>query len=361
MISGARLLAVAIKEVRQLSRDRITLAMIVGIPIMQILLFGFAINLDVRHLDAAVLDYSDSWHSRLVISRAAQSQVIRLSHTASSPQQLLALLRTGKVQVGLYLPPDFEQRLASNETAAQLWVDGSDPQILAAARNLASMPDPGGKAEPGRFIATRAFFNPERRTAAFIIPGLLGVVLTMTMIMFTAIAIVRERERGNLEFLITTPITSAELMLGKILPYVLIGLLQLSLILLLGWSVFDVPVRGSLSQLYLATLAFIGASLALGLLISAKAQNQFQAMQLTFFIFLPSILLSGFMFPFQGMPVAVQWLAEALPLTHFLRIVRGLLLRGADLTELLNELWWLVGFFALFMLIAAQRFHKHLD
>ena len=357
----ARLLAVSIKEVRQLSRDRISLGMIVGIPVMQILLFGFAINLDVRHLEGAVLDYTDSHASRLVVARAAQSQVIDIVQHAESTTEMEALLRRGDIQVGLYIPQNFDRRLERGETAAQLWVDGSDPQILSASRGLASMPNPVSGSSGPAWMETRAFYNPERRTAAFIVPRLLGVVLTMTMIMFTAMAIVRERERGNLEFLITTPISSAELMVGKIVPYVVIGLVQFSLILLIGWTVFDVPVVGSIWQLYIAALVFIAASLSLGLLISTKAENQFQSMQLTFFVFLPSILLSGFMFPFQGMPRVVQWIAEILPLTHFLRIVRGILLRGAELSELLSEIWWLLGFFVVAMAIAALRFNKRLD
>lgn len=357
-----RLFAVAVKEVRQLSRDRISLGMIIGIPVMQILLFGFAINLDVRQLNGAVLDMSNSEQSRALITRTVQSQVLQWQARPTSTLELERLMRSGEISIGLYIPADFDRRLNQSSTpAAQLWVDGSDTLILASASALTAMPHPLASGTQSDWLALRAFYNPERRTSTFIVPGLLGVVLTMTMIMFTAMAIVRERERGNLEFLITTPVTSVELMLGKILPYIVIGLLQFSIILMIGRVVFAVPLLGSLSQLYLAACLFIAASLSLGLLISTKAENQFQAMQLTFFVFLPSILLSGFMFPFAGMPALVQWLAEILPLTHFLRIVRGILLRGAELSEMMIEVWALLLFFAVTMGLAAIRFNKRLD
>jgi ABC-2 type transport system permease protein len=207
----------------------------------------------------------------------------------------------------------------------------------------------------------RIYYNPERRSPVNTVPGLIGVILTMTMIMFTAVAIVRERERGNLELLITTPVRSWELMLAKVLPYVVIGLIQVSLVLLLGNLVFDVPLRGTLFDVYTVSLLFIVANLALGLVISTLVQTQFQAMQLTFFILLPSILLSGFMFPFDGMPRPAQIIAEALPMTHFMRLIRGVILRGATLPELSSELFVLVGFILVAMTLAILRFNKRLD
>lgn len=192
-------------------------------------------------------------------------------------------------------------------------------------------------------------------------PGLLGVILTMTMIMFTSAAIVRERERGNLELLITTPVSSMELMLGKILPYIGVGLIQVAIILGLGHFIFAVPINGALSQVLLATLLFIAASLTLGLLISTLAQTQLQAMQMTVFILLPSILLSGFMFPYEGMPLPAQWIAEVLPATHFMRLIRGIVLRGGELSELLPDVLWLAGFTLLVLTLAAHRFKKSLD
>jgi ABC-2 type transport system permease protein len=210
-------------------------------------------------------------------------------------------------------------------------------------------------------FALRTYYNPERRSAVQIVPALIGVILTMTMTLFTAVAIVRERERGNLELLIATPVGTLELMLGKLLPYVVIGLVQVTIVLLVGSLLFGVPFRGDLAHLYGAAFVFIAASLALGLVISTVATTQFQAMQMAFFFFLPSILLSGFMFPFDGMPRPAQVIAEVLPLTHFVRIVRGIVLRGASLGELLRDVWPLLLFFAVTLTFAVKRFHKRLD
>ncbi|MBT8048718.1 MAG: ABC transporter permease, partial [Gammaproteobacteria bacterium] len=210
-------------------------------------------------------------------------------------------------------------------------------------------------------MEVRTYYNPERRSPVNTVPGLIGVILTMTMTLFTAVAIVRERERGNLELLITTPVRSGELMLAKILPYVFIGLIQVSLVLALGVLLFDVPIRGALTDVYKVCLMFIIANLALGLVISTVAQTQFQAMQMTFFFLLPSILLSGFMFPFDGMPKPAQWIAEVLPMTHFMRLIRGVVLRGASLPELSTELGILFGFILAAMAIAILRFNKRLD
>jgi len=267
--------------------------------------------------------------------------------------------------VGILIPADFERRVAvGDRPAAQLLVDGSDPVLLAAARLLVGVPVPRDGIAPataGPAFETRTYYNPERRSAVQIVPGLVGVILTMTMTLFTAVAIVRERERGNLELLITTPVRTPELMLGKILPYMLIGLVQVSLVLIVGAILFDVPIRGSLIDVYAASFIFVTATLALGLLISTLVQTQFQAFQLTFFSFLPQILLSGFMFPFDGMPRAAQWLAEIFPLTHFVRIIRGIMLRGASLSEVSRDLWPLGAFFVMTMGLATMRFRKRLD
>jgi ABC-2 type transport system permease protein len=280
---------------------------------------------------------------------------------------LEALLRRGEISVGLFLPYDFERRAAAGDRpAAHLLIDGSDPIVLAAARGLAELPLPRRGLPPestGRapVFEVRAFYNPERRSAVQIVPGLIGVILTMTMTLFTAIAIVREREHGNLEMLITTPVRTPELMIGKILPYMAIGLVQVTLILVLGSLLFDVPVRGTLTDVYQAGLLFVTATLGLGLLISTVAQTQFQAFQLTFFTFLPQILLSGFMFPFDGMPQPARWLAEAFPLTHFVRIIRGIMLRGAGLGDVSRDMWPLLVFFLATMALATVRFRKRLD
>ncbi|MEP6485324.1 MAG: ABC transporter permease, partial [Rudaea sp.] len=245
-----------------------------------------------------------------------------------------------------------------------------DTAVQGAAAQLAQTPidsaqpdmrSPATSTPPTAPISVVSFYNPERRSAVDIVPGLIGVILTMTMVLFTGIAIVRERERGNMELLIATPLTSAELMIGKVLPYVAIGLVQTCVILALGTWLFDVPVRGSLAEVFVAAILLILANLTLGLLISTRAQSQFQAMQMTFFIFLPSILLSGFMFPFAGMPKFAQWIAEVLPLTHFLRLIRGVMLRGAGLMELWIDVLALIFFVVVMMTAAISRFRKRLD
>lgn len=355
-----RLFAVVRKEVRQLRRDRLTFGMIVGIPILQIVLFGYAINTDVRHLRAAVADEAGSQRARDLVADARASQVVAPTRAVHTPEELMDLLRRGEVAVGIAIPPDFERRLQQpDRPAAQLLVDGSDPLILGAARQLAQIERAPRPAAP--LFEVYNPYNPERRSAVHIVPGLVGVILTMTMVLFTAVAIVRERERGNLELLINTPVRNVELMVGKILPYIAIGLVQATLILLLGHFLFRVPVVGAIGDIYLAALAFIAANLTLGLVISTLAKSQFQAMQMTFFFFLPSILLSGFMFPFDGMPAAARYLAEVLPLTHFLRLIRGIMLRGAGLGELLAEVYALGAFAAVMMSVAVLRFRKRLD
>jgi ABC-2 type transport system permease protein len=360
-----RILAVVHKEGLQLVRDRLSFGMIFGIPIMQLLLFGFAINQDVRHLRAGVADLAATQRSRAFVADIQATQVVDIDLIVQSAPELEALLRQGRIRVGIVIPPDFERRVAvGDRPAAQLLVDGSDPVLLGAAKLLAGVPVPhDGVAQPTARSAfeVRAYYNPERRSAVQIVPGLVGVILTMTMTLFTAVAIVRERERGNLELLITTPVRTPELMLGKILPYMLIGLVQVTLVLIVGALLFSVPVRGSLMDVYVASFVFVTATLGLGLLISTLVQTQFQAFQLTFFSFLPQILLSGFMFPFDGMPRAAQWLAEIFPLTHFVRVIRGIMLRGASLSEVSRDLWPLGAFFVVTMGLATIRFRKRLD
>jgi ABC-2 type transport system permease protein len=366
-----RVVAIARKELRQLRRDRLSFGMIAGVPVLQLLLFGYAIDQDVRHLRAGVADLAATSGSRRLIAEAEASQVIDVVARVSSIEALENLMRRGEIAVGLVVPRDFERRvLRGPGPPAQLLVDAGDPLHLAAARGLLDLPV-GRRAETrGRELpraaatgtfALRAYYNPERRTEVYIVPGLIGVILTMTMVLFTAVAIVRERERGNLELLITTPVRTPELMAGKLAPYIGIGLVQTTLVLLVGRWLFDVPLRGALPDLYAGALVFICAALTLGLVISTLARTQFQAFQLTFFTFLPQMLLSGFMFPFDAMPRVARWVGEALPLTHFLRVVRGILLRGAGVDELYRHLWPLVAFTTVMLAIALARFRKRLD
>ena len=370
-MSVRRLWAIMLKELRQLRRDRITLAMIVGIPVMQLLLFGYAINLNLRHLDAGVADQANSAASRAVVQDMVATGVITPRSEAYTPDQLMQALRRGEISVGIVVPADFERRRFDAREAVQVLVDGSDTVVQSAAIQLAQVPldtRPTSNTRPLREgsiasgpVSVTSFYNPQRRSAVNIVPGLIGVILTMTLVMFTAVAVVRERERGNMELLIATPVSRSELMVGKVLPYAAIGLLQTTLVLVLGTWLFQVPIRGSLLDIYLAAVLLVLANLALGLLISTRARSQFQAMQMTLFLFLPSILLSGFMFPFAGMPRPVQWLAEVLPLTHFLRLVRGIMLRGASLWELWPDALALLVFIVAMMTLAILRFRKRLD
>ncbi len=360
----ARLFAIAAKEVRQLSRDRITIGLIVGIPTIQLLLFGYAINFDVRGVSTAVLDQARTSLSRRLVVDLGATQVLGTIRQAGSERELRELIQRGDANVGIVIPPDLERRIAQGDRAAmQILVDGSQPALENVAQGLTAIPllRRAGRPAPHRPVEILVAYNPAKRTAVQIVPALCGVILTMTMVIFTASAIVRERERGNLELLITTPVSVGQLMAGKLLPYVAIGLIQTTLILALGYWLFDVPVAGRLIDLYLGALLFIAASLSMGLFISTLAQTQFQAMQMAIVTMLPSILMSGFMFPFEGMPKVAQWIAQLLPLTHFNEIIRGIVLRGAALSDMWPELAKLTLFLVVMMTLSIKRFRKRLD
>ena len=366
MKSTPRLLAVMRKELLQLKRDRLTFAMIVGIPIMQMLLFGYAINTDVRNLASAVANQANSHLSREFIADLGQTQVLDLQYVVDTPQEIEALLEAGRISIGIYIPPDFDRRVIDDRRAAvHLMVDAVDPTVLGVANQLRNMPlgFDSTVSRPMRagVFEVRPYFNPERRSVVFVIPGLMGIILTLTMMLFTAVAVVREREHGNLELLINTPVSTTELMIGKVVPYIVIGIVQLTLIILVGRFLFNVPLHGSIFGLYLSAAVFIAANLALGLFVSTVVKTQFQAIQITFFILLPSILISGFVFPFDGMPKVVQYLGEVLPTTHFIRLTRGIMLRGAPLADMSQDRLAL-GIFALVAMTAATiRFSKRLD
>lgn len=355
-----RLGAIVLKELRQLRRDKLTFAMIAGIPLLELVLFGYAINMDVRGIEAAVLDQANTAQSREAVAEIASSQVIDIQYHLHDPQQIDQLLRQGKISAALVVPRDFEARLQRQDRPPlQLVVDGSDQSVQASARQLAAYPLPGWESRQGVEVVN--FYNPERLAPLNTVPGLLGVILTMTMVLFTAVALVREREHGNLELLIATPVSPWELTIDKVLPFIGIGLIQVTVILVVGHWLFGVPVRGAILDLYGASLLFIVASLALGVWLSTLASTQFQAMQMAFFTFLPQILLSGFMFPFAGMPRAAQWIAEFMPLTHYLRLSRGIMLRGAGVEELWREIL-ILGVFCIVLLgLAVMRIHKRLD
>ncbi|EGR0109684.1 ABC transporter permease [Vibrio vulnificus] len=360
-----RMKAIMVKEFRQLSRDRITFGMVVMIPLIQLLLFGYAINTDIRDIPVAVVDQSESTAGRILTESVKVTQVISVTQRYATAEEAEQAVQDGIVRAALILPNDLTQRMAQGRPLGQWIVDGSDTMISAAILGLQTMPltdfDFQIRPKPTQTFEVALYYNPSRRSAVNIVPGLLGVILTMTMILFTSAAIVRERERGNLELLITTPVRSFELMVAKIVPYIFVGLIQVFIILGLGHVIFGVPINGSVAQILLGTLLFIAASLTLGLVISTIANTQLQAMQMTVFILLPSILLSGFMFPYEGMPVAAQWIAEVLPATHFMRMIRGIVLRGADLFDLWRDTLWMIGFTLLGLIIASTRFKKSLD
>ena len=367
--------AIAQKEFRQLARDRLTFAMVIGIPLILITLFGYAINMDVRNLRAGIADQAGTQTSRRLVADLTATQVIAPVRQVDTAEELEELMLRNEIVVGIFIPRDFERRLKDpNREAAQLLVDATDPLIPRTVSAVVDMPfglreqvasprliPRTGRSQDSRLFSMRQYYNPERRSAVMIVPGTIGVILTFTMVLFTSIAIVRERERGNLELLITTPVRSIELMIGKIIPYIFVGMLQVSLILAAAVFLFDVPLRGTLMDLYLASLAYVVAVLGLGLLISTIAKVQFQAFQLTFFILMPSILLSGFIFPFDGMPQPAQYFAQILPLTHFVVLVRGILLKGAGLVELVPPLQKLGILFLVTMTLAMLRFRKRLD
>ncbi len=382
-----RTLAMAGKELIQLGRDRLSVGLVVGIPSLQLVLFGFAINMDVRNVPTAVLDRSQSALSRKFVGELAATQTFRVERQVRDEKHAIRLLERSEIGAVVIIPPDFDRDLYRGHGAqVSILADASDPTVANAValtgqgfgRELSrrgrpavnrDAPEGAGavegpegdieRAEPLR-VEVIPFYNPERRTAVFVVPGLIGVILTMTMMLMTALAIVRERERGTFEFLIATPVRRTEVMLGKILPYLGVGFVQVALVLTLGVLLFDVPIRGSLFELAVGATPFLAAMLSMGLVISAVARSQFQAMQLAFFFFLPSMLLSGFMFPFEAMPEAAQAIGQVLPLTHFLRVVRGIVLKGAPLDVLGGELLAIGAFFAVALILAVATFRKRL-
>lgn len=376
-----RIYAIFSKELTQLKRDKMTFGMVVMIPLIQLMLFGYAINTNIRHIPVSVVDQNQSGLSRMLLQTITATQVVTVVRHDLTAQAGETALARGEVRAVLLIPHDLSQRLVRHDTTGfgsppssdeetsrpigQWIVDGSDTMIASALKSLRNMPlaelrhQPANRNTPTFEITL--LYNPEQRTAVNIVPGLAAIILTMTMIMFTSAAIVRERERGNLEMLITTPVRPIELMLGKIIPYMFIGAVQVTIILSLGHIVFDVPINGSLLQLAGATVLFISASLTLGLIISTLAQNQLQSMQMTIFVLLPSILLSGFVFPFEGMPTAAQHIAEVLPATHFVRLVRGVVLRDVNILDMRFDMAWLALFTLTGLTIASLRFKKNLD
>ncbi len=373
--SLSRLGAMIRKEFIQMRRDRLTFAMMLGIPVMQLVLFGYAINSDPKHLPTAVFAQDHSVFSRSIVKGMENSDYFDIVARAETAEEANDLIRTGKVQFVLQIPPDFSRELQRGARPKLLLdADATDPaatgnavagiQLLAAQvlnRDLegplaALRPQP----DPVNLVIHRRY-NAEGRTELNIVPGLIGVILTMTMIIFTALAMTRETERGTMENLLTMPVRPFEVMLGKILPYIIVGYIQTAVVLAAAYWLFEVPVTGSLGLLSFVLFFFVAANLAVGFTFSTLARNQLQAVQMTIFFFLPSILLSGFMFPFRGMPVWAQWIGEVLPLTHFLRIVRGILLKGNGMTEIAPDLLALLAFLTAVSIVSLNRYRQTLD
>jgi len=374
-ISPGRLWGIVVKEAVQMRRDRLTFAMILGIPLLQLVLFGYAINSDPRHLPAAVLLADQGPQGRTLLAALKNSTYFDFSRQLRTESEGRDVLARGEVQFVINIPEDFSRKLLRGDRPAVLVeADASDPAATGnAIGSLGTLLDSALRNDlkgPLAFLArgdspidlrVHALYNPEAITQYNIVPGLMGVILTMTMVMITGLAITRERERGTMENLLSMPTRPTEVLVGKITPYILVGYIQVGVILVASHFLFRVPMQGSIPLLLVSALVFIAANLAMGITFSTIAKNQLQAMQMTFFVFLPSILLSGFMFPFRGMPHWAQTIGEILPLTHFLRIVRGILLKGNGVGEILPELWPIALFAAIMLTIGIKRYRQTLD
>ena len=374
-LSWSRWVGIILKEFIQLKRDRLTFGMIIGIPVLQLLLFGFAINADPKNLPTAVLSADASPYSRSLVAGMQNSGYFRIDRTIASQAEAEALLANGTVQFVVTIPEGFGRRLARGDRPVLLVeADATDPSAtgnaIAALLQIGAtalahdLRGPYADLQPAAApfeLRIHRRYNPEGITAYNIVPGLLGVILTMTMVLMTGLAMTRERERGTFENLLSTPALPIEVMTGKIVPYIMIGLIQVTLVFAAAQFLFEVPMLGSVVLLYAVVILFIAANLTLGITFSSIARNQLQAMQMTFFFFLPSIILSGFMFPFRGMPDWAQAIGSLLPLTHFLVLVRGIMLKGNTLYELLPQVWPIVAFMFVVVLVGLRFYKRTLD
>lgn len=372
--SFERCYAILIKEFIQMKRDRLTFAMIIGIPLIQLILFGYAINSDPKHLPTAIISADQSNFTRTLTVGLQNSNYFTILKKITTEAEANKSLAQGKIQFAIFIPPKFAENLIrGNKPEILIEADATDPAAtgyaLSTAQNLLTtlsqhFVGPLGYLKPNESpvnLVIQSKYNPERKTQYNIVPGLLGVVLTMTMVLITSLAITRERERGTMESLLAMPVRPLEVMLGKLIPYILVGYTQVILILIAARFLFDVPIEGSLLLLFLSCLPFIAANLMVGLTFSTLARNQLQAMQMSFFFFLPSILLSGFMFPFRGMPEWAQWIGTALPLTHFLYITRGILLKGNGIPLIAPDVYGIALFFLVVLVFGLKRYRQTLD
>jgi ABC-2 type transport system permease protein len=370
-----RFWAIVVKEFIQMRRDRLTFGMMIGVPMLQLVLFGYAINSNPKHLPTAVYAADNSQFSRTIIwglRNSSYFDVVREAHSAGEIQSMLA---ENQVQFAVTIPVDFSRKLLRGEKPdILLEADATDPSAvgfaMSAVNELATtvinrdLTGPLARLQasgPPFNLVSHQHYNPESISQYNIVPGLMGVMLTMTMIMITGLAITRERERGTMENLLATPVHPGEVIMGKIVPYILVGYVQVALVLVAAKFLFNVPMLGSVSLLFVLVLLFIVANLTVGITFSTIAKNQLQAVQMAFFFFLPSLLLSGYMFPFRGMPGWAQDIGECLPLTHFLRVVRGILLKGNGLAETAPDLWPIALFFAVMLVVGIKRYRQTLD
>ena len=367
--------AMVMKEFIQMRRDRMTFSMMIGVPIMQLMLFGYAINSNPKHLPTAVYSQDNGVFARSIVWAMRNSSYFEITSEPKDEKEIQTLLAENSVQFVVQIPVDFSRRVLRGEKPDLLLeADATDPTAVgyAIAEMNALTPNVLNRDLTGPLTKLRAgsapfnlvvqqHYNPENITQYNIVPGLMGVMLTMTMVMITALAITRERERGTMENLLSTPVRPAEVIIGKIIPYIMIGYVQVFVILMAAKFLFDVPMVGSVPLLLVLVLPFILAHLAVGITFSTVAKNQLQAMQMAMFFFLPSMLLSGYMFPFRGMPPWAQGIGECLPLTHFLRIVRGILLKGNGLAEVAPDLWPIGLFLLVVLTLAVKRYRQTLD
>ncbi|MBK2126024.1 ABC transporter permease [Fangia hongkongensis] len=373
--SVSRYLALAIKEFIHMARDRVTIGMVIGIPLIQLILFGFAINTNPRHLPTVLINADNSPQVRTLVTALQNSSYFDIQHNHISVAKADRLMQEAKVQFIIQIPANFSRKLIRGEKPDMLLItDGSDPSASAAAvsaveylvghvfkdtfekNGLAYLQNKSSSFN----VVVHNRYNPEQITQYNIVPGLAGVILTMTLVMITGLAITREREQGTMESLLATPVTPLEVMLGKITPYIIVGYIQLLLIVFAAKVLFSIPILGSVLLLLVVTFPFIIANLIVGITFSTIAKTQLQAMQMTFFFFLPSILLSGFMFPFYGMPKWAQWLGEILPLTHYLRIIRGIILKGNTFETLFSSIWPILIFILIVGIICIKRYRRTL-
>jgi ABC-2 type transport system permease protein len=369
-IAGNTLWPMLWKEFVQMRRDRFTLGMMIGLPAIQLLLFGFAIRTEVRHLPTVVLDESRTTESRALVDAIRNTGNFDVIGEVRGRDDLKHRVERGEARAAVIIPPDYEENIKRRRTArAQVIVDAADPLASSAAIAGATLAGQARSAAlsstlrrvPPIDVRVRPWYNPALESSIYIVPGVIGLLLTLTLTMITAMALVRERERGTLEQLIVTPISKTGLMVGKVLPFAVVGYVQVTVILLLGRFVFDVPIRGSVALLYLISAPYMIASLALGLFVSTAVRTQVQAMQLSFVFVLPTVLLSGFMFPREAMPALAQWIGAAFPITYYLRVLRGILLKGVGMDALWRDALALAAFAVVLLVFSVRRFRKNIE